>query len=270
MRIVLLALLLCPAAAHAGAWARDLGGVYLRLGGSIFVGDSGALLPDVAGAPAGRFEGRAVDLYAEVGLGVNLELDLSARWVDHRHALDDGTVERASGPGDLEVLLKWAPLNAASAFALTAGARVAPYGMPSLAERAEGRPPLGPGGTDVLTGFAFGRSFWPAPGWLTGELLHRLRLGAASTGLQVRVEGGWRLLAPLALAGELAWQPAFGRDLDQPEDAPAPVPDELKLGAKLLAGPWWGFGATADATWLPDLGNDGPGWRVSAGVTWER
>ncbi len=269
-RALPLLLTLAPSLALAGAWVRPPGGVYLRLGPSVFVGE-----PTPGGltdAPPATFTGAALDGYLEVGLGAGLELDLSARWVDHRHDLDDGGTRENAGAGDIEALLKWRLLDSSHGhvFALTAGARVAPYDTPTFEDEAVGEPPRGPGGADVLTGASWGVGLEVFPGWLTVDALHRLRLNSPSAGLSLRAELGWRPFAAVALAATADLQPAYGRRIDGPEDAPLPVPTQGGVGGKLLVALGAGLGLGLDATWQPDALNDGPGYRLGAGVTYER
>ncbi len=268
VRASLILLLSIPASVHAGAWARDGGSLYLQLGPSIFVGaHRDDLVTDVDSA-SGRFVGRAVDLYAEVGLGHAFELDLSWHWVDNRHELDDAADESQAGAGDVEALLKWAPVSAENAVSFLVGARVAPYETPAIEDQVTGAPPRGPGGVDLLAGFGWGHGFsW---GWLDTRLLHRVRIGGASTGARLSAELGYRVVPQVAVAAELVAQPAFGRTLEQPDDAPAPIAKAWSVGAKLLANVYSGLGASLSASWLPESGNDGPGYRLAAGVVFER
>lgn len=268
MRAALLLLSCLPASALAGAWAREAGAVYVQLGPSLFVGPHrDDLVTDVDSA-SGRFVGRALDLYAEVGLGAGFELDLSWQWVDQRHELDEGADATESGAGDVEALLKWAPRSAEDAVSFLVGARVAPYETAAIEDQVTGAPPRGPGGADILAGFGWGHGFtW---GWLDTQLLHRVRIGGASAGARLRAELGYRVVSPLAVAAEVTAQPAYGRTLEQPDDAPAPVAKSWSLGAKLLADVHAGLGLSLSASWLPEPGNDGPGYRLAAGVVFER
>ena len=268
MRAALLLLSCLPGTANAGAWARDAGGLYVQLGPSLFVGAHREdLVADVDSA-SGRFVGRALDLYAEVGLCSALELDLSWHWVQQRHELDDSGDASEEGAGDVEVLLKWAPRSAEDAVSFLVGTRISPYETAAIEDQVTGAPARGPGGADILAGFGWGHGFtW---GWLDTQLLHRVRLGGASAGARLRAELGYRVFAPLAIAGEVAAQPAYGRTLEQPDGAPAPVEKAWSLGAKLLADLYAGLGLSLSTSWLPESGNDGPGYRLAAGIVFER
>lgn len=256
--IVLIALL-SPLAAVAGPWVRPAGGVWLQAGPSLFEGTE-----QVSG---GGFEGRALELYGEVGVGADVELIASGRVVDHRLTMA-GQTRRATGWGDVEVMAEWALVNGSSALALRGGARVSPYSTPSVSERAAGAPTAGPGGLDLLAGAGWGRGF--AAGWAAVELLHRARLGCVCNALEVRVEGGWFVAPWLGLAATGRWQPAYGRDGSQPADAPAPIPTAGGVGGKLFVKAWAGLGLLASYDWMPAALDDGPGQRVALTVTWER
>jgi hypothetical protein len=252
--------------ARAGAWVRPAGGVYTRAGVGAFIGRGAFLL--APGAPEGRFRSLAAEGYGEFGLGGALELDVSLRWVDNRHRLRTGRAFSNRGLEDAEILIKWAPLNGARAVSLLGGVRVALYPIASLEELAEGRPRRGPGGQDLLLGAAYGWSF--RRGWVNVDVLLRLRLGGASAGVRTRLELGGFLVRPLAAAATVEIQPAFGREQDRPLDAPAPVPTTWGLGGKLLGHFIRGVGVSVDFTWYPGRLNDGPGYRLGGGLTYQR
>jgi hypothetical protein len=264
---LILVLVAAPAAARAGAWARDLGGIYTRVGAGLFIGQGAFYF--APGAPRGTMYGLAGELYGELGLSRGLEIDLSLRGVDNRHVLDSGEVRRSGGAEDLEGLLKWAPLSGWHALAFLVGLRAALYQRVPMAEIADGTPQIGPGGQDVLFGMAYGRSFRGRPGWFGIDVTARLRISGASAGIRTRAELGGKLLGPLVGALTFEAQPAFGRDQDQPPDGPAPVPLVLGLGGKLLVSIAAGLGLALDFAWYPDPVNDGPGYRVGLGATYE-
>lgn len=260
MRLAALATaLLAPSLAIAGAWVRPAGGVWLQAGPSLFEGTE-----QVSG---GGFEGRAIELYGEVGLGADVELVASARLIDHRLTML-GETRRATGWGDVEALVEWAPVNGQSALALRGGLRLSPYDTPTLSDRAGGAPTAGPGGTDILLGAGWGHGF--ARGWTGVELLHRVRLGCVCNALDLRAEAGVFAVPWLGLAATASWQPAYGRDGSQPVDAPAPIPSAGGLGGKLFVAAWAGLGLLASYDWMPAALNDGPGHRVALTMTWER
>lgn len=251
--------MLGPAAAWAGAWVRPPGGLWVQLGPSAFAGTEQV--------SQGRFDGRALELYGEAGIGAGFELGVAARWVDHRLTMGE-TTRRVTGLGDIELLVEWAPLNGASALSLRAGARVAPYETATLAERTAGAVTPGPGGMDALVGAGFGQGF--AQGWLGVELLHRVRLGCACSAIDLRGEAGVFPLPWLGLAATAQWQPAYGRDSELPADAPAPIPSAGGIGGKLFIRAWGGFGLVGNYDWMPSALNDGPGHRVAVTLSFER
>jgi hypothetical protein len=245
-----LPLLVLGQPAWAGPWCRPAGSVYAKLGAGHFQGQAAfedSTLP---------FRGEALEGYAEVGLGHDLELDSSLALVSSR-------VGEASSLGlqDLDVTLDWAPVSAREAFALTLGTRVSLY-------RRGLQPELGPGGADLLLGAGWGRSL--GPGWLAVDLSWRHRLVIPSSGLRLRAELGLQGQSPVGGALTLEAQPASGRSPLQPAaPAPAPIPRALSLGLKAFARLGAGFGLAADTAWLPAAVNDGPGWRIGGGLSWE-
>jgi hypothetical protein len=238
-------------AAWGGPWVRPAGGVYAKVGAGAFRGTA-----DFVELP-GRFAGDAVEAYGEVGVGRGIELDLSTSYGFQRV----GEV-RNDGLQDLQLVTKWSPGAGRAAFALLGGARIPLY------DRDGAAPELGPGGADLLAGGSVGRGIGPA--WTLVDVILRHRLGAPSAGLDLRGEIGAQGASPVGGAVGLEIQPAFGRTAYQAVGTAAPVPRMLALSAKAFGRLPLGFGVTADAGWLPDLINDGPGYRVGAGVTWER
>lgn len=245
--------------ARGGPWVRPAGGVWLQVGPSLFDGTE-----QLSG---GGFEGRAIELYGEVGLGADLELLASARYVDHRVVMPEGE-SRATGWGDAQLMIEWAAWRGESVLALRAGARLSPYDTPSVAERQAGAATAGPGGGDLLLGAGWGRGF--ARGWTSVELLHRVRLGCVCNALDLRLEAGVFIVPWLGLAATAGWQPAYGRDGSLPPGAPAPIPASGGLGGKLFVDLWGGLGLLASYDWMPALLDDGPGQRVALTMTWQR
>lgn len=260
--------LAAPAVAHAGPWARRAGSTYLRLGGARFEGQGAFLVGE--NAAGGSFVGYAVEFYGEAGLGRRLELDASFRFVQNRNERLDGVVMTQTGPEDLELSLKWSPLAGSSPIAFTLGGRASLYDRLPAEALLDGTPQRGPGGFDLLTGAAWGVSFWPTRAWLGVDVTHRLRFGGSSAGLRIRVEGGGYVAGPLAVAGTVEFQAAYGREQQQPVGAPAPVPRVLGVGGKVFAEVVAGFGLSVDVTWLVPVFNDGPGWRLGVSLTFER
>lgn len=258
--------LLIAGSAQAGGWARPVGSVYARAGAALFQGEDTFLLADGA---SGEFYSLAAELYTEVGLGRNLELDLSLRWVENVNTLDDGPTLREQGLEDLEARLEWALLNRQQAVAFVLGLRQALYGRRSATDSLDGRPQRGPGGTDILIGASFGHSFYPTGAWITVDVLARIRAQNPSSGVQTRVEAGWMLHPHFGAAATVELQPAFGRDADQDPDAPAPVPTVFGGGLKLLAPIALGVGLAAEVMGWPNALNDGPGYRIALSLTYE-
>jgi hypothetical protein len=265
----LLCTLLCllPASAYGGVWARDLGGLYGRYGAGFYFGQ-GAFL--VTGSQVqGTFQSFAGELYEEVGFGHNLELDVSARWVNNRHLITDGRIINNGGAEDTELSLRWGPFHSTNAFSVFAGARIALYERLPITQTVDGTPQRGPGGQDILFGVAYGRSFYPRAAWFTIDITPRIRLQSPTRGLRFRLELGTKIWGPILAAFNLEAQPVFGRRAGQENDPIAPIPITLSVGAKVFVVLPHGFGLIADFAWFPNVFNDGPGVRVGAGLTYE-
>jgi hypothetical protein len=269
VRRPLLLTLLCllPASAYGGVWARDLGGLYGRYGAGFYFGQGAFLVTN--SQAQGRFQSFAGEIYEEVGLGHNFELDLSGRWVNNRHLIEGGTILNNAGPEDTEVQLRWGPFHGKNALSVFAGVRVALYERFSVTQTADGTPQRGPGGQDILFGLAYGRSFYPRAAWFTFDITPRIRLGNPTTGLRFRLELGTRFWGPILGAFTIEAQPVIGRRAGQENDPISPVPITLALGAKIFVTLPFGFGLIADFSWFPNVFNDGPGVRVGVGLTYE-
>ncbi|MDD9937752.1 MAG: hypothetical protein OXT09_29340 [Myxococcales bacterium] len=267
LAVILVIILINPALAKAGGWGRDAGDVYLRAGAAWFEGTAAFQLLDDA-APLAEFSSTSAELYWEVGVGRQLELDGSLRWVDNRNDLLGAGTHRSRGLEDLEALVKWTPVSGSRALSLLGGARLSLYERLPVERTLVGEPQRGPGGTDVLIGASHGHSFHPTAAWFNLDVLHRLRVSGVSSGVLIRAELG-AMLAPVGGALVFEVQPAFGRDIDQAEGDPSPVPKVLGLGAKLFLDIAAGFGLTADGMWLPDVINDGPGHRIALSATYQ-
>lgn len=269
--LIALAIVCHPAAARAGAWARPLGGVYLRAGAGFFFGQQSFTLGTL---PPGRFRGYAGELYGEVGVSHGLEINTSIRVVGNRNIFDRpvaGNTETENvGAEDLELYLKWAPFNATTAFSVFGGTRLSLYEPLPVDQLTAGVPRRGQGGYDLLAGVAAGYSFHPAPVWVTGDLSGRYRFEVNSGGLRIRGELGARFVGPFGGAATLEVQAHFGNTtFDDTRPIPTPVPMVFAVGAKLFTGIYRGLGASADFAWYPDLGNSGPGVRFGIGLTYE-
>ncbi|HEX2573138.1 MAG TPA: hypothetical protein VH877_26555 [Polyangia bacterium] len=265
----LLCALLCllPVSAYGGVWARDLGGVYGRYGAGFYFGQGAFLVANTQAQ--GKFQSHAGEIYEEVGFGHNFEVDLSARWVNNRNLIQDGTVLSNGGPEDTEVQLRWGPFHGKNALSLFAGVRVALYERLPVTQTADGTPQRGAGGQDILFGLAYGRSFYPRAAWFTFDITPRIRLESPTRGLRFRLELGTKLWGPILGAFNLEAQPVIGRRAGQENDPIAPVPITLSIGAKIFVRLPLGFGLIADFSWFPNVFNDGPGVRVGAGLTYE-
>lgn len=257
--ILVILVMALPLWARGGPWVRPAGGVWVQAGPSLFAGTE-----QVSG---GGFEGRAIELYGEVGVGADVELIVSGRWVDHRVTMQ-GETRGVTGWGDVQALAEWALVNGSSALALRGGLRISPYETVSVDDRRSGAPTVGPGGADLLVGAGWGRGF--SRGWAAVELLHRARLGCVCNGLEVSAEGGVFVAPWLGLALTGLWQPAYGRDGSLPVGAPAPIPTSGGLGGKVFVDGWAGLGLLASYDWRPALLDDGPGQRFALTLTWSR
>ena len=230
--------------AWAGAWARDAGSFYAKVGAGHFAGSE----------DRAKLRSTALELYGEAGLGNSWELDLSARGAQ-------STVRKAreTAAQDLEVVGKYAPLEGASAVALLIGARVSLF--PKDLD-----PALGPDGSGLIIGGAVGRGLGPA--WVNFDVMQLARLGptgAPRLGAEVGLMGQ----SPVGGALTVSFQPEIARTGLRATVGSAPY--AMALGAKAFSATTkGGWGLTADGAWLPEGVNDSPGFRVGGGLVFSR
>jgi len=213
MRALLIAALLLPATATAGAWTKKLGEHYVRVGADTY--RAGAVVDPATGdeIPA-SFVGRSYSLYGEVGilppwpLQLSLYVPLSvgtSHFEDPAFVGERGTatVTRA---GDLRVTLQAAILHEG----------------PQLAVSVEGKIPMYANGN---IGGAFGnlRPWFPLPGDGQVDLTPMVRAGGSIPKTPLFAQGavGFRVRTPWFVGWQTNTRFAHG------------VPFEASLGGRL-------------------------------------
>lgn len=228
---------LLPALAFAGAWTREPGHLYAKLGGTFFWASAPTPLGGRGGmAERADFRGEYYALYAEVGVGGGAQVALTLPYARNFNRFAGGAVHGREGLADLGLALGYGLRRGPWAVSFSASGFLPLYRR--LDEVAEGEPlPLAPELGDARYDLAFtvtlGRSLWPAPAWIEVDLGHRLRLGELAGGLAGAVRGGYTFSGRVMVMGELRTLRAYGvADTLHPVTRPA---DMLVLEPKVIA-----------------------------------
>lgn len=212
--------------ALAGAWVRDAGGAYVKLGTGTFSGAerAGAVNEGVQSAPL-AYRDLSASLYAEVGLPAGFQASGYVPYV--LAANDDGTARFQSfSGGDAEISVARRVLDAPVAAALTALAKVPLYGdRDGLRVERYGAygarfPTPGDGQVDLDARLELGASL-PAGRagiWVQGWAGYRHRFGDYVDGVQWSVQLG---SAPVVNGGRrLGWLGLEASGIVNPVDDP--------------------------------------------------
>jgi hypothetical protein len=177
--------------AYAGAWTQKQGGYYFKLAAnsleahSDFDADGGR----VTKPAMGQLQDFNLAAYIEYGLRERLTLVASTpykRLSDRRTFATGIGRERDSHLADLEMRLRWRWRQQPAVISLAAGAKI-PLGYKI---RQDSNVPLGTDEIDADIRLLLGRSLYPFPGYLTGELGYRRRGGSFSDEIFTTLEGG--------------------------------------------------------------------------------
>lgn len=272
LRVLVALACVTPGAALAGAWSRDLGHLYVKLGGSFFDASGATPLGGRGGTELrAEFASEYYALYAEIGLGGGAQIAVSLPYARNSNRYGDGTVARREGLADLGVLVAYGTRRGPWAVSFGAGALLplydrrdeVPAGAPLPRE-----PELGDGRYDLNLVVTIGRSFWPDPAWFELEVGHRLRVGELTGGFLASLRGGYTIAGRLLLMAEVRTLRAYGVS-----DAVNPVvrpPDLLVLEPKLAF--FFGAGLALEVsvgTAVPGASRD-PGVFLGAAVSFTR
>ena len=179
------------ATAHAGAWTQKQRGYYLKLAAYSFraTSDLDARGTEVPRPGRGTLSSLDLSAYVEYGLSEHLTLVASMpykRLEDKRTIADFVAIERTWGAGDLETRLRWKLRDRPLVAAVAAGARI-PLGYDV---DAAAHAPLGSGELDGDIRLLLGRSLYPFPGYLSGEIGYRARGGPYGSEIFYALEAG--------------------------------------------------------------------------------
>ena len=195
--LFILAILGWAPPAFAGAWTQPQGGHYAKLAVNYLEArsDLDADGNKLSKPRMGRLRDFSVATYIEYGILRRLTLVASApykRLTDERTFATGIGTERDANLGDLELRLRYGWRDAPAVFSLAGGVKL-PL---TYKVRSESNVPLGTGEIDADLRLLVGRSLYPVPAYLTGELGYRLRGGAFSAEWFAALEGGvsWRRL----------------------------------------------------------------------------
>ena len=197
-------------AAFAGAWTQKWGGYYFKLAAGYLnsTKDIDADGKQVEKASMGELRDLNYSAYLEYGLLDRLTLVASApykRLRDIRTLRDLNSVvtgtalEKRSGFGDLEVRLRWRLASQPLVVSVAAGGKVPLW----YGEDNGTRVPLSSKEADVDVRLLLGRSLYPFPGYVTGEVGYRIRDGFFSNEVLYFLEAGI-MLNRLLLKGSVS------------------------------------------------------------------
>lgn len=213
--------------ASAGAWTKDAGSGYLKLGSATFVSDHGY---DLRGA---RVEGDTFLLqaetfygYAELGLTDDVTLIGYVPYIMATNRHDSGVSFHTLGVGDALVgaqvnVLRWQSLVASARFELKAPLY---QGAPSIQGRQTAKvpgfprsatffPALGDGQVDLTTFGSLGSSLPWVDGFVSVDVGYRLRTGSLTDAFVVAGSGGvWLLPRHLLVMANAAWVASLPSD----------------------------------------------------------
>ena len=130
----------------------------------------------------GRFYDRNISWYEEFGITHDLTFITSVyyKWLSYH---DDYVHNRANGPGDLEIGLKYG--------ILTTPVVVSIQGLIKYGELyGDEDPEIGDGQNDYEIRLLFGKSLWPLPGYVGLETAYRWRSGAPADEFRYLAEFG--------------------------------------------------------------------------------
>ncbi len=184
-------------AAFAGAWTQKQGGYYFKVGAgySNSTRDIDASGKQIQKANMGELRDLNYSVYLEYGLLDRLTFVGSApykRLRDIRILRDLNSVvtgtalERRSGFGDLEMGLRWLLASQPVVASVAVGGKI-----PLWYDEDPGtRVPLSSREVDADVRVLLGRSLYPFPGYVTGEIGYRIRGGAFSNEALYALEAG--------------------------------------------------------------------------------
>ena len=194
LALVVILCAVCPGlvtSAFAGAWTQTDKGYYLKLAALSLSSrsDLDSLGVEVDKPGMGELKDRNLTAYVEYGLSERLTLVATLpykRLEDERAISDLIAIQRTWGLGDLETRVRWKLRDTALVASLAVGARI-PLGYEVDTET---RVPLGTGEMDGDVRILLGRSLYPFPGYLTGEIGFRARGGPYSNEIFYALEAG--------------------------------------------------------------------------------
>jgi hypothetical protein len=175
----------------AGAWTQHKGGYYLKLSSGYLdasedIDADGERVPK---AGAGSLRDFSYSAYVEYGLRDDLTVVASfpyKRLHDERTFVSGITRESRTGFGDAEVRLRQSVLSAPLVVSVAAGGKIPLWNEDDPGTRV----PLGSSHADGDFRLLVGKSLYPAPGYVTGEVGYRVRGGSLSNEVFYEFEAG--------------------------------------------------------------------------------
>ena len=183
-----------PSTLFAGAWTQDQGGYYLKVAGSYLnsTDDIDAMGNRIQKARMGELTDYNYSAYLEYGVLDRLTIvsSLPYRRLSDTRIFENGTaLEKRSGFGDLEARFRWLVAPQPVVVSIAAGGKV-----PFWYDESQGtRVPLSSRKLDGDVRLLIGRSLYPFPGYVTGEVGYRVRGGDFSNEMFYFLEAGFTL-----------------------------------------------------------------------------
>ena len=193
--------------AYSGAWARSKKSYYLKFSLNDYIAlssfDRNGRRVEIAsdGTVAGYFNEFSLFTYLEYGMTDRLTLvgSLPLKRVSNNNDSNRGLPANASaGIGDINIGLKYGLFTRPIVVSLMSGIK-----LPAYAESRNAAPSLGSAQVDGDFSLLIGRSLWPLPAYVTGDMGYRLRGGHFANQLTYNFEVGVGLGSYVLLRGTL-------------------------------------------------------------------
>ena len=178
--------------ASGGAWVQEKGAYYFKIATGYMnsTSDIDAKGNQVPKAGMGKLRDLNYSAYMEYGIHERITVVTSApykRLIDNRTFASGITKEKRNGFGDLETRLRWLVKDGPLVMSFAVGGKF-PLWYTDAQEAT--RVPLSTKKVDADARLLLGKSLYPFPGYVTGEMGFRMRGGALSNEMFYGLEAG--------------------------------------------------------------------------------